>query len=61
MIKTLLILTLNFNTCDSIANYRDTIKVSDKGIAIELAKLWVKYPLPNVKTPVIIYKPEEND
>lgn len=61
MIKLLLILTLNLNTCDSTANYRDTITVQDKALVAQLKSLWINYPLPNVKTPVIIYKPKENE
>jgi hypothetical protein len=61
MIKLLLILTLNINTCDSTANYKqDTITVQDMRLAAQLKSLWIKYPLPNVKTPVIIYKSKEN-
>lgn len=60
MIKLLLITSLFINTCDSTANYRDTITVQDKAIIAQLKVLWTKYPLPNVKTPVIIYKPKEN-
>jgi len=62
MIKLLLITSLFINTCDSTANYRqDTITVQDKALIAQLKEIWTKYPLSNVKTPVIIYKPKEND
>jgi hypothetical protein len=62
MIKLLLILTLNINTCDSTANYKqDTITVQDKALVAQLKSLWIKYPLKNVKNaPVIIYKSKDN-
>lgn len=61
MIKLLLITSLFINTNDSTANYRDTITVQDKALVAQLKSLWIKHPLPNVKTPVIIYKPKENE
>ena len=61
MIKLLLITSLFINTNDSTANYRDTITVQDKAIIAQLKVLWTKYPLPNVKTPVIIYKPKDDE
>ncbi len=59
MIKLLLITSLFTNTTDSTANYRDTITVESKALAAQLKVLWIKYPLTNVKTPVIIYKAKE--
>lgn len=59
MIQLLLIFTLNFNKCDSTTNNLDTIVVHDQKIMKELKCLWIKYPLPNVKIPVIIYKPKQ--
>jgi hypothetical protein len=60
MIKLLLITSLFINTSDSTANYKqDTITIQDKAIVAQLKVLWIKYPLPNVKTPVIIYKAKE--
>jgi|TARA_R110000868_G_scaffold67438_2_gene200191 hypothetical protein len=61
MLKLLLITSLFINTTDSTASYRDTITVNDKAIAAQLKVLWIKYPLPNVKQPVIIYKTKQND
>lgn len=59
MIKLLLITSLFINTSDSTASYRDTITLENKALAAQLKVLWIKYPLPNVKTPVIIYKAKE--
>lgn len=60
MIKLLLITSLFINTNDSTANYKqDTITVQDKALVAQLKALWIKHPLPNVKQPVIIYKPKE--
>jgi len=59
MIKLLLITSLFINTTDSTASYRDTITLENKALVAQLKVLWIKYPLPNVKTPVIIYKAKE--
>ena len=60
MIKIALIYSsLLINTCDSTASYRDTITLENKALVAQLKVLWIKYPLPNVKTPVIIYKAKE--
>jgi hypothetical protein len=59
MIKLLLITSLFINTSDSTASYRDTITLENKALVAQLKVLWIKYPLPNVKTPVIIYKAKE--
>ena len=60
MIKLLLITSLLTSNCDSTASYRDTITLENKALVAQLKVLWIKYPLPNVKTPVIIYKAKEN-
>jgi hypothetical protein len=60
MIKLLLITSLFTNNCDSTASYRDTITLENKALVAQLKVLWIKYPLPNVKTPVIIYKSKED-
>jgi hypothetical protein len=59
MIKLLLITSLFINTSDSTVFYKDTITLENKAIVAQLKMLWIKYPLPNVKTPVIIYKPKQ--
>ena len=59
MIKLLLITSLFINTSDSTASYRDTITLENKALVAQLKVLWINYPLPNVKTPVIIYKAKE--
>lgn len=59
MIKLLLITTMFINASDSTASYRDTITLENKALVAQLKVLWIKYPLPNVKTPVIIYKAKE--
>ena len=59
MIKLLLITSLFINTSDSTTSYRDTITLENKALVAQLKVLWIKYPLPNVKTPVIIYKAKE--
>ncbi len=61
MIKLLLITSLFINTSDSTASYRDTITLENKALVAQLKVLWIKYPLPNVKTPVIIYKAKEEN
>lgn len=59
MIKLLLITSLFINTSDSTVFYKDTITLENKALVDQLKILWIKYPLPNVNTPVIIYKPKQ--
>jgi len=57
----ILLITLLFNinlANDSTANYKDTITVEDRKLAVALKYLWLKHPLDSVKTPIIIYKPK---
>ena len=59
MIKLLLITSLFINTSDSTVFYKDTIKLENKALVAQLKVLWIQHPLPNVKTPVIIYEPKQ--